>query len=183
MASRPWLSRRVVTQIAGGLQQEVAVHHPQAAINRRSDLERELSFFHFACLLNVPSAGHQKLPVRAGKLKGDASVKRFPVLPEFARFRQQLIGLGKAVEELFHRLAFLGKAEEGAERLSFRYDRSMHAIANHALVGRGRPIALSHSMKGGACSLSRRTAAPAGIVCSFSSCLVLKITTGTAPTL
>jgi len=82
---QPLLRVGIVTQVARSLEEEVAVHHPQAAIHGGADLKRQLSGLHLASLLDVSRASYQKLTVPARKLKRDRSIERFPVLPVLSR--------------------------------------------------------------------------------------------------
>ena len=63
---QPLLRFAVVAQVSGGLQDEVAIHHPETPVDRGPHLEREAVILPLAGLHDVARARGQKLAIPAG---------------------------------------------------------------------------------------------------------------------
>src|SRR6266516_70822 len=53
----------VISKVAGGLKEKIAVHDPEIAIHGRPDFEHEPAVFHHTCLLNISRRRNQKVAV------------------------------------------------------------------------------------------------------------------------
>ena len=102
----------IVTQIAGGLQKKVAVHHPEPAINRRANLKVQPAAFQLPSLKDVARAGRQKFPVALGLAPSDFLAEGTPTFPVLASRRQQFVRVIEVGAQFLDILSILRESEK-----------------------------------------------------------------------
>jgi hypothetical protein len=90
----------------------VAIHHPQPAVYRGSDLEGELAVAHLASLLDVARAGDQEFMIATAQAPLDAARESTPVAPILARGFEQAVRRVQARADLFEVLALYRKTKQ-----------------------------------------------------------------------